>query len=84
MTDENDYICVSGNFYTGSYSASTLTNGVMEVKGDFTEVQGNGTSSNFAPSGDHKVILSGEGLQTVSFARTESGFNILEITKDLE
>ena len=80
MSNPEDYISVNGNFLAYSYYASTLTDGIIEVKGDFTQRKYNyGYSNNFAPSGNHKVILSGEGLQTVSFDRTESNFNILEI-----
>ena len=80
MTNPDDYICVNGDFLAYSYYANTaLTEGVLEIKGDFTQKYSSGYSNNFAPSGNHKVILSGEGLQTVSFDRTESNFNILEI-----
>ena len=80
MTDSEDYICVNGDFVVHTYFPySTLTAGIIEVKGNFTQKYSYGYSDNFAPSGDHKVILSGEGLQTVSFDKAESGFNILEI-----
>ena len=79
MSNAEDYICVNGDFLAYSYYASsTLTDGTLEVKGDFTQKY-YGYTNNFAPSGNHKVILSGEGLQTVSFERTESGFNVLEL-----
>jgi hypothetical protein len=42
-------------------------------------------SSNFVASGTHKVILSGEGIQTVEFNSPEYSYmNILCITKPLE
>ena len=79
MSNAEDYICVNGDFLAYSYYASsTLTDGTLEVKGDFTQKY-YGYTNNFAPSGNHKVVLSGEGLQTVSFERTESGFNVLEL-----
>ena len=80
VSSAEDYICVNGDFLAYSYYASTLTDGIIEVKGDFAEKKYYyGNANNFAPSGNHKVILSGEGLQTVSFERTESGFNVLEL-----
>ena len=80
MNKAEDYICVNGDFLAYSYYASTLTDGIIEVKGNFEQKKAYyGYSNNFAPSGDHKVILSGERQQTVSFARMESGFNILEL-----
>ena len=80
MTNPEDYICVNGNFLAYSYYSNTnLTDGIIEVKGDFTQKYSYGYSDNFAPSINHKVILSGEGLQTVSFDKAESGFNILEV-----
>ncbi len=81
MTNAEDYICVNGDFYVYTYNSySNLTNGTIEVKGNFTQRSYNSYGwSNFAPSGNHKVILSGESLQTVDFARTESRFNVLEI-----
>ena len=84
MVYPEDYICVNGNFTVNVwYSYNRLTDGVIEVKGDFTHKR----SSNgytFNPSGNHKVILSGDALQTVTFAETESGFNILEIKNTFE
>ncbi len=83
MKNAEDYICVNGNFYVYSYhNYGTMTNGVIEVKGDFTQKYYN-YKDNFAPSGEHKVILSGEKIQKVDFATTQSYFNILEITKDV-
>lgn len=79
MTNSDDYICVNGDFYVYTYyNYSSLTNGTLEVKGNFTQRQYS-YADNFNPSGSHRVLLSGEGLQTVSFARTESRFNILEV-----
>jgi len=56
-----------------------LTAGTMEVKGDFTELAGG--AYNFAASGKHKVILSGDGLQIVHIGRSEAFLNLLEIRK---
>ena len=40
-------------------------------------------ADNFYSTGTHKVILSGEGKQTVSFTSTQSQFNILETNKPI-
>lgn len=85
MSNAEDYICVNGNFLAYSYYASTLTDGIIEVKGDFVQKKYYyGYTTNFAPSGNHKVILSGNGVQKVNFESDQSQFNILEITKSLE
>ena len=84
MTNAEDYVCVNGDFYVYTYRAySTLTNGTIEVKGNFTQ-RDYYNANDFAPSGSHKVILSGGKLQKVDFATTQSYFNILEITKPLD
>ncbi|MCM1525530.1 MAG: PKD domain-containing protein, partial [Ruminococcus sp.] len=85
MVNAEDYICVNGNFSVYSYEArSTLTNGVMEVKGNFTQRNYYSyIANNFAPSGNHKVILSGDKIQKVDFAAEQSYFNILEVNKDI-
>ncbi|MDE6592071.1 MAG: PKD domain-containing protein [Oscillospiraceae bacterium] len=83
MTNAEDYICVNGDFLVYSSSAyNTLTSGTVEIKGNFTQ-RSYYHAHNFAPSGEHKVILSGEKIQKVDFANTQSYFNILEITKDV-
>ena len=88
MTNAEDYICVNGDFFVNTYYCeSKLTNGIIEVKSNFTQRYydyRNYYLSNFAPSENHKVILSGGKLQKVDFATTQSKFNILEITKPLD
>ena len=84
MQNAEDYILVNGNMCVASiYNNSTLTAGTIELKGDFTQITYS-SANNFYCSGSHKVILSGEGLQTVSFASTQSQFNIIEIRKPLD
>lgn len=84
MENDEDYVCVNGNMHVRSYyNYSTLTAGILEIKGDFTQKTGY-YSNNFYASGTHKVILSGEGLQTVSFDSTNSQFNVVEITKPID
>ena len=86
MDDENDYFVVGGDFFTqsnyGNGSGNNhLTNGTLELKGDFTQINGN--SYNFDASENHKIIFSGDDLQTVIFQSPgSSGFNILAGTKN--
>ncbi|MDP4145846.1 MAG: fibronectin type III domain-containing protein, partial [Bacillota bacterium] len=80
MINDKDYICVGGNFLTKSYcsTASNLSAGVLEIKGNFTQKL-YGYGDNFAASGTHKVVLSGSGVQTVGFDNPgSSGFSILQ------
>ena len=84
MSKPEDYVLVGGTFAT-SGKRSTLTAGTLEVKGDFEQ---HGTAyysdpnscQSFNASGTHKVILSGEKPQTVSFDSSDSGFANLEVT----
>ena len=76
MTNDDDYICVDGNLIINSSSNNRLTNGTLEIKGDFIQ---KGNESNFNPSGNHWVILSGSSLQTVSFNPVTANFSMLEL-----
>ena len=85
MDNEGDYVLVYGDFVyqSGTWGSDWLTNGTLEVKGDFT--QESGTYDNFNAQGNHKVLLSGYDVQTVKFQNPGNGssiFEILEITKD--
>ena len=90
MTTNNDYMLVEGNFVMDSYNdhSAYLTAGTLEIKGNFTQVstlhsQYGYNSYNFFTSGTHKVILSGNNKQIVSFedyGSTRSHFNVLEIS----
>lgn len=87
MTNEEDYVFVGGNFttYSTADQSDCLTAGTIEVKGDFTQKSSDGSSLNFAASGTHKTILSGDSVQTITFeAPTTSSFNILKLTKPLD
>lgn len=89
MTEEEGYLIVCGNFVAdttndGVSGAEYLNAGVLEVKGDFNQFS-TGTakfvSEGFATTGTHKVILSGDSVQNVSFENPEySYFTNLEIT----
>ncbi len=80
MTNSNDYICVNGDYYcyAGYSHNGKLTNGILEVKGDFTQKKYS-QSNNFYATDNHRVILSGESKQTVSFENMESRVNVLDI-----
>ncbi len=86
MQNAEDYILVNGNMFVNPfYCYSTLTAGTIEIKGNFTQQYARDYyQHNFSCGGSHKVVLSGEKLQTVSFASTQSQFNILEITKPFD
>lgn len=87
MINVNGYLLVGGDFITdttnnGACGYSYLTNGTLEVKGDFsqkstTDIYG-WTSYNFSTTGNHTVIFSGTDEQIVSFENpTNSYFTIL-------
>ncbi len=83
MVQENDYVLVHKDFYFNSFipHGDYLINGTLEVKGDFYDF----SKGNFLPSQNHRVVLSGEDVQYVTFEYPElSSFNILELTKPLE
>ena len=64
MTHEEDYILVTGNLiYSPRWSyhySYNMSNGVFEVKGNLTSTEG------FNVKDNHKFILSGDKLQTIS------------------
>ena len=72
MVKEEDYVRVGGNFVTKSLTKHNglLTAGTLEIKGNFEQKEaysGRATTDNFKATGTHRVILSGDGLQEVSF-----------------
>ncbi|SFS02769.1 fibronectin type III domain-containing protein [Anaeromicropila populeti] len=86
MGNAEDYLLVEGNTVFGGYQryggsrVVVLTNGVMELKGDFTQVYHN-SSSDFQAANNHSVIFSGDGLQTITIASINSYFNKVVINK---
>lgn len=80
MINPNDYISVNGDYYCYAYynHEGYLTDGVLEVKGNFTQERYS-SPYNFYSNGTHKVILSGENKQTISFDSIESCFNVLDV-----
>ena len=88
MNSAEDYVRVEGNFYTYAlYSnAEYLTDGVLELKGNFEQTSKNETN-NFTASGNHTVLLSGNKKQEINFANVGSDhsyFANLEITNKSE
>ncbi len=87
MNHEDGYFLIHGDFtYQGRQS--TLSAGLLEIKGDFKQLrntQSSTQSNNFQPSGTHRVKLSGDAFQTVDFQNPSSGnshFWELEIDND--
>ncbi|HPT92066.1 MAG TPA: dockerin type I repeat-containing protein, partial [Acetivibrio sp.] len=81
MSNSRDYVKVHGDFVSNTSSFHNLKAGTLEVKGDFIH---KGRYNGFNQSKDHKVLLSGSGIQTVSFTDDRYGFNTLVITKPIE
>ncbi|MCX7747527.1 MAG: S8 family serine peptidase, partial [Clostridia bacterium] len=86
MTKPNDRLIVEGSFLTDSTrdQSSCLTDGIMEIRGNFTQRSSvnnndNAEEKNFSASGKHRVIFNGDRKQTISFEDKESRFNNLEI-----
>ncbi|HEY9059942.1 MAG TPA: fibronectin type III domain-containing protein, partial [Pseudobacteroides sp.] len=83
MNNESDYVKVGGNFatYSSNNDIGYFTAGTLEIKGDFTQRNTN-YSNNFVASGTHKTILSGSGVQNISFENPgNSKFNQLILSK---
>ncbi|MDE5779899.1 MAG: fibronectin type III domain-containing protein, partial [Lachnospiraceae bacterium] len=78
MNDANDYMYVGGNFIWNSSYSQNITNGIIEVAGDFTA-----SDRTFVPTGYNKVVLSGSEKQNLSINRNSS-FNILELNNHSE
>jgi chitodextrinase len=81
MTNENDRVNVNGNFnmYTYVGSSGFLTNGILDIKGDFLQYTYDNVYNGFYATGNHRTILSGDKLQNIVFDSAKSKFNILEI-----
>ncbi len=82
MDDEYDVVKVKGDFVTqstGSWASNYLTQGRMEISGDFTQLSTNAAIDNFDCSGNHTVVLNGSNQQTIHFDKSNSQFNNLEV-----
>lgn len=64
---------IAGSFVTSSLVDHTgkLTAGIMELKGDL--IQNSSNNKNFLATENHKVLLSGEKEQKVSFGVNSKG-----------
>ena len=84
MLSDEDYMLVNGDFIMESYyqHSEAMKAGTIEVKGDFRQIACYYTPS-FYGSGTHKVILSGNKIQTVEMQESNSRFNTLITTKPL-
>ena len=87
MTNQNDHVLVKGSFIDQSFTdfSGLLTEGILEIKGDFYQISG--SNNNFRATGNHTVLFSGEGKQTVKFTSSwsdQSGFCNLEIQNSSE
>ncbi len=83
MTNKKDYLCINGDFTTNTTQdhSDYLTAGTMELKGDFYQMA-DGTSYAFPASGTHRVLLSGDDVQNITFdSYDDSHFNILELSQ---
>lgn len=86
MDEEADLLQVLGDFYTQStryYSENrypqrnALSNGTIELSGNFYQISASANKSNFYSQGNHKVVLNGADTQLISFESSESCFNQL-------
>ncbi|EIC05811.1 cellulose 1,4-beta-cellobiosidase, partial [Acetivibrio thermocellus YS] len=75
MTNPEDYILVMGDFVMQNYyqtkDSKVLSDGVLEIKGDFTQIAC-GVTPSFYACENHKVILSGTKLQRITMEETYS------------
>ncbi len=76
MANPEDQIIVGGDMLVYTERGSQMTDGVLEVKGDFTQKGEN--SYAFAPSQNHVTRLSGTTLQRITF-EADTKFNRLEL-----
>lgn len=82
MTNAKSYVLIDGSMTVGTYYSNSgmMTNGVLEIKGDFTQKKyAGGYANNFVCGENHRTILSGEQMQTVKFESAQSTFGILEL-----
>ncbi len=85
MNNAADRLTVGGSaFWLGGDENGKLTDGVLQVAGDFTQIALSSTTS-FAPSGKHKTVLSSATAQTVDFGSPGLGaagshFQVLDLS----
>ena len=77
MGSDKDYVSIGGNYSTsGNFKETYYKKGVMEIKGDVN-------APAFKASGNHKLILSGDKLQTITNA-DQMTIGILELNNKSE
>ena len=81
MVQVKDKLIVHGDItFNGKASDDLLTNGIIEVSGNFYQKGVDTYSRSFYATGEHKVILNGNSKQIVDFqAPLSSSFNHLEV-----
>ena len=82
MRYPEDRVVVNGNFVSENGNYYTMSDGILEIKGDFEQKYKNishANEANFTASNNHKVIFNGTARQTISFESEKSYFNIVEI-----
>lgn len=81
MRYAKDYICVDGNLYLNSAMAMTLTDGILELKGDFIQTQFS-VNNTFMQKQNGKTVVSGTKKQTLHFADSSSQFGTLVLKNE--
>ena len=78
MDNADGYMCVMGNcYYSSNYSSAynVLSAGTLELQGNFEQ---QGATDAFPAGKNHRVLFTGDGIQTVYFAGAgSSGFGTL-------
>ena len=85
MKNSKDYVQVGGDFVTDSDKnhSGLLTNGVLEVAGDFTQLNTK-SNYNFNATSMHKLYLTGNFGKRVSFHSGLAAIGSLEIAMEKE
>ena len=76
MTNAEDYVLIKGSYISDSASNTTthLTEGTLEIKGDVTV--GNAYSNySFVTTGNHVLLLSGEGIQNINVNSSNASYS---------
>ncbi len=86
MTNAEDYVLVKGSYLSDSSvnASGYLTEGILEIKGDMI-VNSTYSRNSFIATGNHTLLLSGEGLQNVNLgavSASESRLSNLEIVNE--
>ncbi len=84
MDDPDNYVLVNGSVYykSGSNRIYGWTRGTLEVKGDFT--QSGSFENRREASGEFRLVLSGNGLQTIQSESDDFPFGTIDINNHSE